>query len=172
MSNSVDEELRIMEERASHNPHEHLEQPLDVLCRRSAVSVHKSASIAETVALMCANGFGAVLVTDADKLVGVFTERDVLKRVTGKVADLDQSPVSSVMTSNPETLRLGDKIIFVMNMMHVGGYRHVPIVDDAMRPLHVISIKDVMAYVLEPLHDTIVSIPPEPFRGERTQHSG
>ncbi len=172
MTDSIEEELRIMEERASENPHDHLEQPLDALCERAAVCVEASASVADTIALMCANDFGAVLVTEAGKLVGVFTERDVLKRVAGKITDLDAHPVSEVMTRNPESLRLGDKIIFVMNMMHVGGYRHVPIVDDEHRPLHVISIKDVMAYVLEPLHDLIVSIPPEPFRGQSERHSG
>ena len=172
MTDSIDEELRIMEEQAAEGPHDHLEEPLDALCERPAVCVAASTTIAETIDLMCANDFGAVLVTEAGKLAGVFTERDVLKRVVGKIADLGAHPVSEVMTSNPESLQLGDKVIFVMNMMHVGHYRHVPIVDAERRPLHVISIKDVMAYVLEPLHDLIVSIPPEPFRGQSGRHGG
>ncbi len=44
--------------------------------------------------------------------------------------------------------------------------------DDRAKILNDPAIKDVMAFVLEPLHDEIVSIPPEPFRGDRKQHSG
>ena len=171
MSDSVEEELRIMEERAAEDPHEHIEKPLDQLCTRPAVCVDVTTTLEQTLALMRQNSLGAVVVTDGGALAGIFTERDLLTRVVGKIADL-RGPVSEVMTRDPEVLQLGDKIIFVMNMMHVGGYRHVPVVDEDHRPLHVISIKDVMAFVLEPIHDKIVSIPPEPFRGRSGQHGG
>lgn len=172
MSESIDEELQIMAERALDDPHEHLEETLDQLCTRPAVCVDITAGLEDTIALMRQNSFGAVLVTDGGKLAGIFTERDLLTRVVGVITDLRSCPLASVMTKNPEALQLGDQIIFVMNMMHVGGYRHVPIVDQENRPLHVISIKDVMAFVLEPIHDKIVSIPPGPFRGQSGRHGG
>ena len=172
MSESVEEELRIMDERAAEDPHEHLEEALDQLCTRPAVCVDIASNLEETIALMRQNSFGAVIVTDGGKLAGIFTERDLLTRVVGTITDLRSCPLADVMTKDPETLQLGDKIIFVMNMMHVGGYRHVPVVDEENRPLHIISIKDVMAFVLEPIHDKIVSIPPGPFRGRSGQHGG
>lgn len=172
MTDSLEEELRIMEERADEDPLEYLQQPLDQLCTRPAVSIDVSATLEEAIGLMRDRAFGAILVTEDGKLTGIFTERDLLTRVSGKITDLATHAVSEAMSRNPESLRLGDKIIFVMNMMHIGGFRHVPIVDDEHRPLHVLSIKDMLAYVLEPMHDEIVSIPPEPFRGESKVHSG
>ena len=63
---------------------------------------------------------GCVLVCDELRLVGVVTERDVLKRVIGAGADLD-APVSQYMTSNPVTIQAGDRVGAVIRRMPEGG---------------------------------------------------
>jgi hypothetical protein len=59
-----------------------------------------------------------------------------------------------------------------MNKMHVGGFRHVPIVDENGKPLHVLSLRAVLRYFIEQFGSQVVNLPPEPFRGERKEASG
>ena len=58
-----------------------------------------------------------------------------------------------------------DMIAYVMNNMHVGGYRHVPIVDENNVPISIVSIKDVMSFILDYFPEEILNITGEPFRG-------
>ena len=79
--------------------------------------------------------------------------------------------VKSIMTPNPTSLLGSDMIAYVMNNMHVGGYRHVPIVDENNVPISMISIKDVMSFILEYFPEEIQNITGEPFRGEHLRES-
>jgi CBS domain-containing protein len=54
---------------------------------------------------------------------------------------------------------------FVMNQMHDGGYRHVPVVNDDNEPLHVISLRDVSRFVMDQFPKLIALIPSRPSRG-------
>jgi CBS domain-containing protein len=133
----LDEELAIMEERASEPPsiRKHvLEEPIRLLCKRAAVSVDASQSARDAVRAMQENRFGSVLVMDGATLVGIVTERDVLYKVAGQDPAVLKGPVTEIMTPSPETLHAGDSIVFLMNKMHVGGFRHIPIVDDDGAP--------------------------------------
>ena len=79
--------------------------------------------------------------------------------------DWKTRPVKDAMTPEPLSLMPGDMIAYVMNNMHVGGYRHVPIVDENNIPTTVISIKDVMTFILDYFPEHITNIQGEPFRG-------
>jgi len=144
---------------------EALDVPLCTRCYRRAVAVDYGTSIAEAVEVMQRRSIGSVLITRARRLAGIVTERDVLRKVVGRLDDLERRSVDQIMTPDPETLRLDDSMLFVMNKMHVGGFRHVPIVDEDHIPLHVLSIKDVLAFVLEHFEPIVSNLPVEPFRG-------
>ncbi len=58
-------------------------------------------------------------------------------------------PISEVMTVNPATLKSRDKIAYALHRMNVGGFRHVPILDDDGRLMGVISIRDILSYLTE-----------------------
>jgi CBS domain-containing protein len=58
-------------------------------------------------------------------------------------------PVSSLMTKNPATLRARDKIVFALHRMNVGGFRHIPILDDEEKLVGVISVRGILAYLTE-----------------------
>src|ERR1051326_9090646 len=87
------------------------------------VFVEASSSVRQAVDAMNDHHTGCVLVQRAGKLVGIFTERDVLTRVIFN-ADEGGLKVEEVMTNNPETLKTTDSLAFALNKMSAGGYRH------------------------------------------------
>ncbi len=171
----IEEELAIVEERSSEPPTitpDVLDEPISELCDGPAISVSSSATIGEAIRMMQEHRIGSVLVVDGERLAGIVTERDVLTKVTGKDLSFQESPVTKVMTADPETLQPGDSLIFLMNKMHVGGFRHVPIVDPEGKPLHVLSLRAVLRYLIEQFGARVMNIPPDPFRGESKEGSG
>jgi CBS domain-containing protein len=115
---------------------------------------------------------GCVLVEQGGKLVGIFTERDILTKLVGTGYDPAKVLVDGVMTRDPETLTLDDPIAFAMQLMNVGGFRHVPLVDDERRPVGILSVKDIVDYLVEHFPRDVLNIPPEPGKHSRTPEGG
>lgn len=134
-----------------------LEQPISRLKIREPICVSPQATVRDVVRLLQERGAGCVVITDQGRLVGIFTERDVLRRVApfGKAAaDL---PVGEMMTPHPVSLRPEDSILFAMNRMHEGGYRHVPLVDDQNIPVGIISVRTLVDYLVEHFEEELLS---------------
>jgi CBS domain-containing protein len=68
------------------------------------------------------------------------------------------------MTANPEAFQPDDSIAYVLNAMSVGGYRHVPVVDEQKIPLAVISVRDIVSFIIEHFPEEVLNLPPEPIR--------
>ena len=138
-----------------------LTAPIRALDPRPAVTVSESATIGEAIACMLEHRVGAVLVVREGRAVGIFSERDVLRRVAA--GDVSQGrPVSEVMTRDPETLELDDGVAFALNRMILGGFRHIPILADDGAPLAVLSVREVVAYIVSLLPSRVLNLPPEP----------
>ncbi|MHB1424791.1 MAG: CBS domain-containing protein [Gemmataceae bacterium] len=119
-------------------------------------------SVAEAVALMRQQRVGCVLVCgEDDRLVGLFTERDLLRRVLAAGLPLS-TPVGLCMTGNPVVIHPKDPIGVAVRLMEEGGYRHLPVVDPAGRPLGVLSVKRIVHYLAEHFPSTIFNQPPDP----------
>ncbi len=171
----IEEELAIAEERSSQPPTitpDVLDEPISELCDARAISVPLTATVADAIRTMQEKRIGSVLVVEGDRLAGIVTERDILTKVVGKDIAFQETSVTKVMTADPETLQPGDSLIFLMNKMHVGGFRHVPIVDPDGKPLHVLSLRAVLRYLIEQFGSRVVNVAPDPFRGESTEGSG
>jgi len=125
-----------------------METPLRDLNPAEALTVPPAEPIARVIALMQTHGYGSVLVVEGERLVGIFTERDVLNRLTGRKLDLDRTPVSRVMTRDPKVLREDDTLAFAMHRMAVGSFRHIPIVREGKPPAFV-SVRGVLRYLHE-----------------------
>jgi len=138
---------------------------------RPALCVSTDTPIRQAIALMVEQEIGAVLVEREGKVVGIFTERDVLRRVVLRGLDQGQ-PVGEVMTRDPETLGPDDGIAFALNRMIVGGFRHVPIVSDAGRPLAVLSLREVVAFIVELLPGRVLNLPPDPSLEAHSEDGG
>ncbi len=135
------------------------------------VMVERGTPIGETILLMQKNSFGSVLITNEGELCGIITERDILMKVAGLGIDLAREPVDQFMTENPRALLRSDEIAYVMNFMHVGGYRHVPIVDENNCPVGVVSIKDVMSFILDQFPEEVTMLDVESVRDQAQRES-
>jgi CBS domain-containing protein len=160
-----------MQEMFEHNgklkkvlSNETIQQPIRTLDLGRAVVVESSARVGPTIELMQQKRIGCVLAAHDGLLAGIFTERDILMKLINKKVDYDKVTVSDVMTPSPEALHLDDTIAYAMNMMSVGGYRHLPIVDERRRPISILSVKDVVSYIVEHFPDEILNLPPKPLR--------
>ena len=101
-----------------------------------------------------------LLITDNNKLKGILTERDILLKVTGKGFDLDLVTVDEFMTEDPEYLTPEDPLAYALNKMHIGGFRHVPIVNDLMKPVGLISISNIISTIADYFSMEIINLPP------------
>jgi CBS domain-containing protein len=120
--------------------------PISVLSPKTPLSIDAAVSARDAVAKMVENKIGCLLVQSDGKLVGIFTERDVLNRVSPDLKTLDL-PVTDFMTVKPEVITREDSIAYALHAMDVGGYRHLPIVDDHGRPTGVISVRDILRFL-------------------------
>lgn len=123
-----------------------VKDPVERLKSHEAVKVSSEASIRQVVELLHSHNH-PVLVMEGEQLLGIVTERDILFRVVGREISLDR-PVREIMTPDPETLSVTDKVAFALNRMAVGGFRHIPILKEG-RPEGVIGVRDVLAYLAE-----------------------
>jgi CBS domain-containing protein len=148
-------------------------EPIKSLHRRAGhVAVPQGTTIGQAARIMKEHRVGCVLVEDGGKLVGIFTERDILTKLVGTGYDPAKVAVDGVMTRDPETLTPEDPIAFALQRMSVGGYRHIPLVDSAGHPVGILSVKDIVDYLAEHFPEEILNIPPEPGRQPRIPEGG
>lgn len=168
MPEELDDKIQEMYEepkrREKSLSNEVLRLPIKVLRLQEAVTVVSSSTIQKAVEEMQQHKIGCVLVVEAKTLVAIFTERDLLYKAIGKIDDLSSAKVSDYSTHNPESMRLSDSIGHALNLMHVGGYRHIPVINDEGEPMGVVSIKDVVAFLSEYFPEDVLNIPSKPLR--------
>jgi CBS domain-containing protein len=140
---------------------EMLETPLSDLKRSPAVTVPQTATISKVVELMRKKKVGAVLVKKGKAVVGIFTERDLFSRAMASKA-WARAPVKKFMTPNPDSLKLSDPVAYALNRMSVGRYRHVPLVKADGAPAGIISIRDVIDFIVELCPEEILNLPSRP----------
>lgn len=112
------------------------------------VTAPESATVVDAARLMREKRVGAVMVVEEGKLVGMFTERDALFRVVAESRDVQKTRLSDVMTRNPQTVGPGKTFSDALHIMHEGGFRHVPVVEDG-RPVGIVSCRDALGPELE-----------------------
>jgi CBS domain-containing protein len=143
---------------------EFLETPIRDLGPKAAVTAGEDATVAKAIELMRKKKVGAVMVVSRKRprrLVGIFSERDLLNKAL-TVRGFGRLRVSKVMTRDPEALRLQDSCAFALNKMSVGRFRHIPIVDADRVPVGMLSIRDVIDFLVELIPEEALNLPPEP----------
>ena len=124
-----------------------MEDLVGSLCPRLPCTVLPSTTIAETIRTMLAHNVGSLLVVDQNhQLLGIFSERDLLTRIAGVVEDYADQPVERFMTRSPETVTATDSLAFALHKMDVGGYRHLPVLQDG-KPVGVVSVRDLLTHI-------------------------
>lgn len=125
-----------------------MQRPVSVLRPHPAPSTTSDASVIDVLETMRTGGEDCVLVTEDGRVVGIFTERDAVLKLAGR--PLDGVQVAEAMTPDPVALHADDPVAAAVRTMAVGGFRHVPLVDEAGRATGLVSAVDVFRYALTP----------------------
>ena len=110
-------------------------------------------SLEEAAAEMRKVSHGSALICDGNRLVGIITERDLM-RLLAEQADFN-GPLAESMTTSPKTLSRDDRLLDAVQLMDRGGYRRLPIVDQTGHPAGIIDVKTVMNFVVDQVQTTV-----------------
>lgn len=130
------------------------------------VSPHDS--VRQTVEAMRRASAGCALVCRRGDLLGIFTDRDLIKRILVPGTD-PNSAIECCMTPEPVTVRRSDPIASAIRIMFQGHYRHLPVVDDDDVPVGIASVKHIVAYLVDYYPSTVYNLPPRPGQVQNTR---
>jgi CBS domain-containing protein len=124
-----------------------MEDPVSALGPKKPITIRPTTKVQAAIQAMLASDIGALLVTTEEgKLLGIFSERDLLTKVVGR--DATRLTVGEVMTANPEVVGIEDTLNFALHKMDGGGYRHLPVMMDG-KPLGMISVRDMLRHIVQ-----------------------
>jgi len=123
-------------------------------------------AVSDAVAEMRKHRVGCLLVCDAGRLIGILTERDIMRRVIALGLPLTTS-VAACMTPEPVTVSSKEPIRAAIERMEQGGYRHLPVLDEQQRLVGVLSIKRIVHYLVEHFPSLVYNLPPRSGNGIR-----
>ena len=120
----------------------------DILAKKGTqvLTIQPGASVYDAARLMNEHKVGAVLVTEAGRLLGIFTERDVLMRIVAQRRDPVETRVEEVMSTQLACCRLHTTLDEARGVMMNRRIRHLPVVNDAEQVQGLVSIGDLNAY--------------------------
>ena len=117
----------------------------EVIGNRPFPTVLPTNTIRECAFIMKEWHSSAVLVAESGKLLGIFTERDIVFRCVALGCPLDDIPVAKVMTSNVQTIHVDKPFGHALHLMYEGGFRHMPVVDDNGSAVGLLAAQDALA---------------------------
>ena len=124
------------------------------------VECSSDSTIGAAARRMVTANVGSVLVCDDHRLTGIFTERDLLTRVVGRDLDPGKTPLAAVMTRDPEALTPRDRVCYAVNRMSVAGYRTIPLVDEAGRPIGIVTVHDFIKWLAHLFPEAVLNMRP------------
>lgn len=161
MSESMDEYSESLEGEFRKVEAALLSDTVKLLAPSEPLRFTPEATVGEAIEKMVANRRAAVVIVDAEgRLIGIFTERDVLTRVVTEGRDAQRTRLGKVMTPDPEVLSPDDRICYAINRMTNAGYRIVPLVDADRRPVGIVTVNDVAKWLAELFPEAVMNLPP------------
>lgn len=134
----------------------HFDDPLEQKLHNDTVSQIQSApftavpsdqSVAEVMAKMTGDDIACVLVEENGKLVGLFSDRDVLDKVALDFENMKSRPVRDVMTREPVYVQESDSAAATLTVVAVSGYRHIPVLNADEQIVGIISPRRIAEYL-------------------------
>ena len=119
-----------------------------VMQRRKVLKASPDTLVSKAAKLMAAKNVGAIMVVEDDRLVGIFTERDVTFRVVARGLDPQATRLAEVMTCAPDTIDPDKPFGSALVVMQEGGFRHLPVVQGG-KPIGIVSSRSAMDPELE-----------------------
>lgn len=125
----------------------------------AVISVLPESPVTEAAQIIAERRIGAVVVCDAEgMLVGILSERDVVRGLTQHGAGLLALPVSALMTREVEVVTASTSVHEAMEIMDAGYFRHLPVVDRARRLCGIVSIRDLVRYRINSQQSDVESL--------------
>lgn len=113
---------------------------------RDVATADADTSVHEAIEFMIKKDASYIVILSGQKPAGIFTERDVLKRVATKNIDIRKTPIRTAMTAGLVTLPYTVFIGKVLEEMYKGNFRHMPILGDQRELVGIVSMRDVLKY--------------------------
>jgi len=120
-----------------------LDSDADVLTARPSTKVY------DCIDEMAERDFGSIVIVEGRTIVGIFTERDYMKKIALKGRSSDETKVSQVMTRDVATVQEEEPLEACLDLMDELGCRHLPVVDEDGKLDDIISVRDCMQQISE-----------------------
>ena len=123
------------------------------------VTIQQEQPVKRAIERMKRRRVGCILVLSGEKLVGIFTERDLITRVLGQRGTMELA-ISELMTPEPVFVRADELIKDVLSRFIQSGMRHLPVLDSADRPVGTLSVRRAVHFLSDHTSDTLYNLPP------------
>ena len=127
-----------------------------IVTGQTLVSALPDTTVRAAAVAMASQSVGAIMIVDeTGRLIGLFTERDVLNRVVARGLDPDKTLLASVMTDKLQTATPDKPLGHALHLMFEGGFRHVPVVDDG-KPVGMVSARNALGLEIHQFEQELV----------------
>jgi len=138
-----------------------LSDTVKLLAPSDPISLREDTTVQEAIEQMAEKRRAAIVIVDAGgRLIGIFTERDLLRRVAVPGLDPRKTRLAEVMTRSPEALSPDDLIAYAINRLHHSSFRTIPLIDAQHRPLGIMTVNDIVQWVADLFPEAIVNLRP------------
>jgi CBS domain-containing protein len=125
-----------------------------IVANRDTVTVDSMTSVLDAARIMSTRHIGALPVVDGERLVGIFTERDVMARIVADARDPRTTPISEVMSTNLVVTEINEGFDVCLGRMQQARVRHMLVLDNG-RLAGIVSLRDLMAADLDDKEEAI-----------------
>ncbi|HXV99503.1 MAG TPA: CBS domain-containing protein, partial [Anaerolineae bacterium] len=125
--------------------------------------VESGASVRATIEKMRQENHNCAFVTNQGRLVGIFTDRDILRKVVAAPESWDR-PIETVMTAQPLTVNTSDPADTALNLMNERHFRNVPVLDNKGSVVGNLTHYAIVKYLADRFPESVYNLPPEPDR--------
>lgn len=129
----------------------------DIIAQRDILLVSQNTMVSHAACRMADEDYGAALIEHDGRFVGIFTERDALRRVLAVGRNPETTALQEVMTPNPVIVHPDRPLVTALHLMHQHGFRHVPVVEDGW-PIGVVSVRDALGMELTQFEEELRSL--------------
>lgn len=121
------------------------------------VTVKFTDTLHQAILALKSHKIGCVVVVDDKGVVcGILSERDIVLKTLEPVVDFKMVKVEEFMTKDPVCESPDATLAYVLNLMSQGGFRHIPIVDDAKCPIGIVSVKNIVDRIVDSFTESIM----------------
>ena len=126
----------------------------DLIKSQDTYQAEMGHTVLQTVRAMVERNIGAVPVIHGDKLVGIFSERDLMRRVVAEGRDPRSTCMAEVMTDDPLAVGTGEDLETCMTLMRRHGFRHLPVCHEG-HLVGIVSLRDILMHDLNEKDDEV-----------------